>query len=247
MRFSALAACLILGLSVWSPHAFSQKSDEYRAYKQRDAIVPPDTDFTAGPRYDYMVRQLLTYVPEDFNFGAFRNFYARSPYYTPLDDPIISNMQDLAYKIEHSADPAKQLEAREQYDILLEQHLGNLGVITQALVLSQNNDAFGNPERLTKIRDGLLENIVSSGTGRALHSAYTVITPAEERALLHALEFEVAQTQSGRTGVLYYNMHDGIFTKTGEPFTVFVDTTVPIKHLEYERIKAGNAIDLRTR
>ncbi|MCF8495577.1 MAG: hypothetical protein K9G62_02805 [Alphaproteobacteria bacterium] len=238
---------MLLGL-LGSPAMAQTSPPEYLADPGFESDLPPETDFIAGPKYAQMVRQILEGgVPEGFNFTVFRSFYVRTRDYTPLAEDLITRMRDQAFVIEEGRDRAKALEARQAYEALLRSHLANLDVVTQALSLSRQDPVFGDPQMLSAVREGLIRSVTANGNGRSLVAAYRVITPAEEDALLSALDFEVMHTTSDKTGGVYYNMHYGVFRATGEPFTLFVNIEAPVRHLERERIRAGRRLDLRSR
>lgn len=192
-------------------------------------------DLKAGPHYRSMVRQLMTFIPEDFNYSMFRLQYSRSDYYRPDASALIQDLMQQAYIVDEGAESEEEREtALKTYHSILSQHLANYGVLKQAIVFSYQDPRFGNYKTLQAILDGMLESIERSGNGETLNGAYDVITMEEETALLVTLGKKVISTEARSSGISHYNMHlveETAEGMQGQTSTIFVDTRIPVAYL----------------
>ena len=207
------------------------------------AQIYKEKAFLADPAYQAMVRQLNTYVPPGFDYGRFRLLYYQSSYYDPVGDELLEEIMELAYIIDTSKDEADVEKSLELYRRTVSMHLANLAVVAQAWSLSRKDQRFGRTEDLKAIRDGLLTDVIHSGTGEHLDSAYDVVTFAEETMLLHHLNIVLESTDSGHAGIVYYNLHRGTDRETGEKKLVFVNISMPMGYLKHQlEMRGGKMI-----
>lgn len=191
-----------------------------------------DYNFLAGPQYRAQAEELYKRHPDPFDYTKLRSNYALTQQYDPLGDHTNDQLLRLAYYISIEKDAAVLAEKIAAYRALLIDHLGNLGAVTQAMSLARQDKRLGEPAFLKKVRAGLLKSVMVSGNGGTLSGAYHVLTMAEETALLAALRVNVVKTLSQKEGIISYNMHDYIDTKTGKEGTVFVNVTRPLEVIE---------------
>ena len=102
----------------------------------------------------------------------------------------------------------------------------------QALSLARQDKRFGKPEFFEWVREGLIRTVVISGSGISLAKAYDIITLQEETILFQRLGVKPERGEPVKEGVTYYNMHDGVNLKNGRKYTIFVNTSVPMRFLE---------------
>ena len=223
---TACVLCLSPSLSVEAAPIASHITDTHNSSHHQIY------NFTVGPNYRKMVRQVLTYIPDNFNFGSFRNLYSQTEYYNPMGEDIRNQMLQHAFIVQTSENPEEVKEALSKYRTLLYMHLANIDIVTQALSLARQDSRLGDEDQLKKVKIGLFKSILLSGDGTSLNRAYNTITLMEETMLLSHLGFKVEETEYVSMNRLRYNMHLGTTIKTQEEGTVFVDVTVPMKYLE---------------
>lgn len=216
--------------------------------RKPDPLHKPDRpnalDFVSLPAYNRMVRDAIQNRPKGFEFGTFRNYYAELPQYDPLGEATKNEMISLAFTIDNDPDPAKRKEAFGKYGDLISAHLANIDIVTQALILSQQDKMFGDPKFYEYMRNGLLRSIKNSGTGRSLVQAYDAVTLGEETALLKSLRVKLLKTEPAHEGSVYYNMHQVQSPSSVEPYWIFVDVSKPMEFLEWQRQNEANTFTM---
>lgn len=205
--------------------------------------------YRADPQYEHMVRQLIEHIPQTFNFGQFRTVYARTSFYDPIGEISRDALLEQAFIVQTSDDITKIKAALKSYHKLLNTHLANMNVLLQAIALSRDDKRLGNTQWLIKIKKGLLDNILSTGDGKTLKTAYDVITLGEEDMLLAYLGFDVQETEYKNQHMLRYNIHIGHFIdypdpKRPEGIPLFVNISIPIRHIEHLKNQIDQAPDL---
>lgn len=199
----------------------------------------------ANPRYDFMARQAMMHMNEHFRFGQLRRHYMQTRQFDPVGEAITDEMLALSYKAQNTNDTAQINSLLVRYRALVMDHLGNLQVVLQALSLSKLDRRFGNPKFFSWMRDGLVNDVLISGDGKTLRGAYDIITVAEETVLLNKLGVRVLDTQERHEGAVYYTMHEVEDLRSGQKYTVFVNTSFAMKFLESQRTGKTQSIDLR--
>lgn len=189
------------------------------------------SDFSSGAEYKSLVYDALEMNP-NFDFGYFRTLYSSLQNYSPLADDLQRDMLGLAHTIKSEPLSDQRVKALERYTNLTLQNLANIDVVVMALSLSEDDKKFGNPAFFKWMYQGLLENVMRSGTGASFNRAFKVVTLGEESALLSRLGFKILDTTPAHEGSVYYNMHRVQDLKKNQTYTVFVDTTVPMTFLD---------------
>jgi hypothetical protein len=205
--------------------------------KEKPRFVRPrhESDYMSVPEYERLVRMAIQLRPANFEFTTLRTYYTYVPQYDPMGDTARREILNLAYAIQNEPDQAKRKEAFDKYGEMVSAHLGNIDVMSQALVLAREDKIFGDPKFFDYMRRGLLRSIMRSGDGRNLVHAYDVMTLGEETALLRALQVKLIKTEPREAGGTYYNMHDVQDPKTQRTYTIFVNVSKPMDFLEYQR------------
>jgi hypothetical protein len=205
------------------------------------------SDYLSQPMYNTLVHQAIRTRSREFEFGTLRSLYTRTAQYDPLGDTTIQKIANLTFVIENNSDPQKRKEAIDEYGDLVAAHLANIDVVSQALMLSRENKIYGDPAFYEWVQTGLLRNLISSGSGKTLNSAYDAITLGEESQLINILKIQVLQTDSRHSGALWYNMHLVKDSAHAEPYWMFVNVTIPLRFLEDQKKKQGKSFNLRNR
>ncbi len=242
MRFFTFLLMLwIAAAPAYAQEGQPRARESYKAYEPPAAVrsVPNPT---AAPVYDMLARKAVRLRPADFPFGTFRAYYAATDRYDPLAENTIRRMLVLSYRAQNEPDPEKRAKSLDEYGDLLAQHLANIEIVNQALVLARENRKFGDPEFLTWMRAGLMRSVLDSGDGQSLGRAYNVVTLGEETLLLRELYGKALRTESAGEGAIYYNMHEVEDPATHKPYWVFVDTSRPMEYLERKKRETGNRI-----
>ena len=187
--------------------------------------------YIANPRYEFMAQQASKYMSDYFQFGQFRGYYMQTRQYDPIGDQTVERLQNLAYEVQEGIDQQEVSDALVSYRKLVWEHLANLRVVLQALALSKIDARFGNPKFFSWLRDGLVHDVMISGTGKSLDEAYDVITLSEETIIFGRLGVRRLSTQAAQEGYYDYNMHEVEDLRTGQHWTLFVNTTHPMRFL----------------
>ena len=238
MTIRCFARCfltlILLGVFL-PPQAFAQS-------------VSAPTDYYGDFAYQKLARTLLEYQPRisRFDFTALRSEYTRTQQYDPIGEETLEAMRALAPKIQYAKDDEEAAPYLEDYNILLRDHIAHIAVVAQAIILSRENSRFGDLKKLQAIRDGLLESLLKNGDGLKPETAYEIVTLAEETAVLRSGGYTLNGTQTYKTGVIYYNVHD-VRTPDNLQGVVFTNVTLPMRHLSALDAAQGSALDLRKR
>jgi hypothetical protein len=218
--FVRFIICLITGCLLAMPGGAP-------AFAQNDNIL-------ARPQFNFMAREALD-MPDDFDFTGLRFYYSQTPQYDPLSTQATEWLLKFAYAAQMEADPEKQKKAFGDFALTVAAHLGNIDVVSQALSFSRQDMRFGDPEFFKWLRQGLLQSVLESGDGGSLLRAYDVVTMGEEAGLLNELNVDVLSSETVQEGNTYYNMHEVSDARHTGPYTIFVNTKIPMKWLEYQR------------
>ncbi|MCB1651226.1 MAG: hypothetical protein KDI46_04160 [Alphaproteobacteria bacterium] len=244
-KTTSLAALLLLAFSITFGPSCTHAQDFQRSrntYQTMDDVQRKG--YLAEPQFDYLARAALRREP-GFDFMRFRRYYAQTRQYDPLGEETLERMNELAFGIETEKDPEKNRLYMDEYQNLLLKHLANLGVVMQALSLSRTNPRFGDPGLFKWIKAGLTRDVLMSGNGRSLDDAYDVITTTEETVLITLLGLQRLDTISNKEGRIYYNMNEVYDPRTKEKWTLFVNTSFPMKFLEAkEKLQKSFTVDL---
>jgi hypothetical protein len=184
--------------------------------------------------------------PGPFNITALRVFYPETAAYDPSGEQAIEKLHRAAFRVQKAKDEKVAETALAEYWLLLTDHMGNIAVVTEALALSRQDPRFGDPEILEKLRQGHVENIMNSGDGKTLSTAYTATTLADDEVLLRGLGVKYVSVESAHSGAVYYNMYE-VEDAKGERRTIFTDISKPMRFLEEKRKHDIRQLDLRYR
>ncbi len=84
-----------------------------------------------------------------------------------------------------------------------------------------------------EIAQGLIDSILSTGDGESVDTAYKVLSPNDEFAVLNYYEYEVLDEDTVDDGYVVYDWVE-VSTKEGDEKTVYFDVTEPAdKMMEY--------------
>ncbi|MCK5285579.1 MAG: hypothetical protein KAJ86_08355 [Alphaproteobacteria bacterium] len=202
------------------------------------------TNFLAEKHYNQLTHDLINNTI-NFNYGNYRTQYTLSKRYDPIGDIANKTLLDIAYKIQNEQNPEEIKKAQIAYRTHIMNHMANMTVVLQALLLSYEDKRFGNPKFWKKLRNGLLKSVKDSGNGRTLSSAYHIITSMEETMLLRLLRVKIIKTTSSHSGILYYNMHEIEELNTKVRKTIFIDTTQPMDYLALKKRTAPAIFNIR--
>ncbi len=215
------------------------------AIAQKYRVAPVITkSYADTPYYNGMARNALKNKPARFDFMKFRVLYVRTRQYDPIGETALKTINDLAYIVIHDENPERVAGALFAYQAEVAKHLAHIDVVMLALSLAREDKRFGHPEFFEWMRDGLIKTVLISGDGYTLNGAYDIITLSEEVILFNRLNFQKNETIPVKEGIVYYNMHDGEDMQSGRKRTVFVNTSIPMKHLEALRVEQKETFTL---
>ena len=204
----------------------------YGTGKQGEFGRPPNQSYSARPYFNAMVRDAMKNKPTRFDFMKFRILYSQTPQYDPIGEETLAELNEFAYIVVNDADPERVKSALLAYRTVVSNHLAHIDVVLQALSLARQDKRFGKPEFFEWVREGLIRTVVISGSGISLAKAYDIITLQEETILFQRLGVKPERGEPVKEGVTYYNMHDVVNLKNGRKYTIFVNTSVPMRFLE---------------
>lgn len=241
----------LCGICIYTPFSAAKASSFLKHNQAQDISVytPVFYEFDAEPRYKQMVRQLLTHIPYNFNFGAFRRIYARTSFYDPIGEDARDLLLKHAFVVDTSENVSEVKEALSNYHDVLQTHLANINVVLQAIALSRTDKRLGNTEWLLKVKKGLLKNLLDTGDGKTLNTAYEVVTLAEETLLLSHLGFAIEDTAYKSQHMIKYHLHIGQFIDNPNPnmpngVPLFVNVSIPMRHIEKQKEEKERESDL---
>lgn len=197
----------------------------------KDADLYPYA-YTSQPKYERMAREALARKPAYFDFMTFRSLYANTRQYDPISEETIEKMHKLAFAAVNGKNPEDRDRALSGYQFLIADHLANVGVISQALAYARQDKRFGNVNFFRWMQSGLMQSVMNSREGRTLKDAYAIVTFPEETVLLSQIGVRLIQINPRKEGFTYYNMNDVEDLRTGQRWTVFVNTNFPMGFLE---------------
>lgn len=215
---------------------------QQKVYKPQPYIIAPDP--YAEAFYKTLVHKAIEDRAPDFDFPSLHIYYTLTQAYDPVAETTIKRLQTFAFDVENGTDPEKRKKSLDQYGELVATHLGNIDVVSQALVLARENPKFGDPKFYEWIRAGLLLDIMGSGNGNSLMEAYDALTLGDEVFLLSSLNVKVLRTESAQESSIYYNMHEVEDLKHPEPYWIFVDVSKPMAWLERQKQLHGRKISM---
>lgn len=232
-RYLKIFAHIFFVLIALSPVARAQETsnDKIKNPANYDAVPIENNDYTARPYYEWMARQALSHGFDNFDFGKFRGYYAKTEEYDPTAQKTLDQLYALAFALEKETDAAKAKKIITDYTALITAHLANIDVVTAAAGLSARDSRLGDTKFFGRMRDGLLQSVLKSGDGENLFRAYSVITLGEETALLKSLPVKILDVKTEQSGGVYYNMHLVSDSAHQKPYTIFVDVTVPMTRM----------------
>ncbi len=189
----------------------------------------------ANPQYEFMARRAFQVYPKEFDFMEFRAVYSETRQYDPIGEDTLARMDTLSYTVMTEKNTEKSGMALLEYRALVADHLAHLGVVMKALTLARQDKRFGNPDFFRWVKAGIMDTVMISGTGKSLREAYDVVTLPEETALLYTLNVKLLKADPRNEGMIWYNMDDVEDLRTKEHWTVFVNTTYPMRFLEEQQ------------
>ncbi len=204
----AAAAVLILSVS--------------SASQQKQPNKPPSP---AGPTYEEMVARLKQ-GDLSVDFSDLRLKYAASADYDPEEgsDEVGKMYEALNKKdFQGALDIAKGVLEKQYVNI--DSHI----VVSEAYE-GLNNEAMSKLHH--DIAMGLFRSILGSGNGASTESAYTVISVAEEYALMRAMGWRPQRQSYMHKGKRSYDQMDVLDTKDNSTLTVYFDTTLSDQLME---------------
>jgi hypothetical protein len=238
------AFILILFLMAMVPNAWAQNKS---VTAQKPASQLYLNAYRANPQYDAMVRTAMSKKPAQFDFMRLRSLYAQTRQYDPIGDDTVKTLTGFAYQALNEKEAKKAEVALFNYQQTIASHLANLGVVMQALALAREDKRFGQVGFFEWVRDGLIKSVMNSRRGRTLSDAFAVVTLPEETVVISSLGLKLLKTVPVQESRIYYNMNEVLNPRTGEKWTVFVNTSIPMRflQLQQEDLKNLRNFDIR--
>ena len=101
--------------------------------------------------------------------------------------------------------------------------------------LAKTDDRFGDVQMLETLQKNITQSLLKTGKGTKLNNAFDVVTFEEETYILMNMGVKLISTDSRQLGITYYNMHLVEDRITGDRRTVFINTSIPMRHLEEQQ------------
>ena len=228
---SVFLIAVFIGFVGGSAQAQQDRETTYRAVRDKNVAPEKSVEYIGNLMYAEMARRLMEEDGVNVDFVILRSQYIKSDYYDPIGDETLDRLQILAILAQTSTDPQDKAQLLAAYKMLLQRHIAHLGIVAQAIVFSKQSPMFGDLQKLQKIRNGLVNSIVTTGNGQTPETAFEIITLAEETAVLRNARYKVVKTDHLEQGIMRYNVHE-IITDDGIKGVAFMNVTFPMKHLE---------------
>ncbi len=256
MRLGFLLTIILLALSLNAAPARAQFDGEVQIKPKAQVVSPKQkarpsrlylNAHRANPQYELMVRTALSDMPEKgFDFTRLRSLYSQTRQYDPIGQDALKLMNDLAYTAINTKDPEKAQLALRGYQQVVATHLGNLGVVMQALSMARSDKRFGKVAFFEWVRDGIIRSVMLGRKGRSLKDSFGVLTLPEETLTIAYLGLRLLKSTPVQEARVFYNMNEVQDPKTGEKWTLFVNTSVPMQFLQIKREEnEGVKFDIR--
>lgn len=240
-------ALIIFSSSLFAPlisHAQSDGIVPFTAYQTDKKSKNQRLEYLGHVTYGVMANRLMREAPEKFDYVILRSQYMKSAHYDPMGERALQRLTKLAYEVISASSDHAVIEPLERYYELLERHIAHIGVVSQAIALSRDDERFGDTEKLQKIRSGLFQSIVKTGDGLKPETSYEIVTLSEETAVLRDSGATLIGTELIKQGIMQYHAHE-IQTPEGIRGVLFTNVTFPMKHLEKLNNGRGEKLDLR--
>ncbi|HBR69438.1 MAG TPA: hypothetical protein DEA55_08700 [Rhodospirillaceae bacterium] len=210
-------------------------------------LMYDDRSYINDPHYRGLADQAVRYYkyqPQNFPFQKFRRHYSGTSWYDPVTDKLREDLLKSAYDLTNSKDQEVVKQAKKNYEEIVSNHMGNIGIIMEALALAREDKRFGDPGFFRWMRDGLIQVIIGSGDGKTLTSAYHTYTADEETMLVAYLGLKLINTEARQEGRIAYNMHLVRDPKTNREYTIFIDVTRAMAKIQNSKKKEKSGIGL---
>ena len=186
----------------------------------------------ANPKFEAMARHALSNYPTKMDWVSFRRTYTQTRQYDPDGIETIEKLHKIAFTLDTTQDPDEYQAQLRAYQNLVINHMAHLGVVMELAALAESHKRYGDPKFFNWLKRGIIRTVINSGTGYTLDDAYDVITLHEEEMIFRYIRHIVQETVPNREVSIYYNMHKTQNVDTGKTYTIFVNTTLPMKFLE---------------
>lgn len=212
MRF-LLYAFLLSVLFSSSVHA--QNSE--LSYLQTDPSVLIKRQYDNRLVYKRLAKQARNYDRRnEFPFDQMVYAYAGSPDYDPYGKETIDTLYKLAYDVENIKDPEGLKKKYLQFTNIVNDHLGNLGIVNAAISLTRQNAILTDIDFLQWIKNGLIKRLLRSGDGYNPATAYRIVSMEEENFLLIHKNLELIDREYFSTGRQFFHVYRTQNRKTGD-------------------------------
>jgi len=159
----------------------------------------------------------------EFPFERMAYAYASGPDYDPYGKDTIDMLYKLAYDVENIKDPEVLEKKYLQFTNIVNDHLGNLGIVNAVISLTRQNAILGDIEFLQWIKNGLIERLLRSGNGYNPATAYRIVSMEEESFLLIHKHLELIDREYFSTGNQFYHVYRTQERKTRNPVKFYTN------------------------
>lgn len=166
----------------------------------------------------------------EFPFSQLVYAYAAGPDYDPYGKDTIDMLYKLAYEIENQEDPDILEKKFLQFNTIVNNHLGNLGIVNAVISLTRQNKTLCDIKFLEWIKGGLIERLLRSGDGYNIATAYQIVSMEEETLLLLKRNLELIGREYFSTGTQFYHIYRTIGRKTGDPVKLYTNLGLVMSH-----------------
>lgn len=200
---------------LFSSGVYAQSSD--LSYLQADPNALIQRQYDHRLVYKKLATQARNYDRRnEFPFARMANAYANGPDYDPYGKETIEMLYKLAYDVENIKDPEVLEKKYLQFTNIVNDHLGNLGVINAVISLTRQNAILGDIEFFQWVKNGLIERLLRSGNGYNPATAYRIISLEEESLLLIQRNLELIDREYFSTGNQFFHVYRTRGRRTGD-------------------------------
>ena len=212
--------------------AASNKNDKGQVFSVYELKRWDATSKQFSDRYEGNIRDIRSgRVSLENKIYELRAYYPYAKYYDPFSKKLVDQMMLYAYTVDTSKDRGEVNKALDSFRDLVYKHIVNLGVVDNALKLSQLNPRLGDSVFFKKVRDLIRSTLGGMGNvGTDPDHAYKVITYAEEIYILETYGATIEKSEIYEVADQFFDVRD-IVTEDGENMQLFFDVTQTIRNV----------------
>lgn len=196
----------------------------------------PPEDYYALASYEAMANEIFKHQNYNVGLTNFRLLYSSIQRYQPLADETKDELYKAAFQATNGATPQEQEDGKARFTLITYEHLANIAILATAIDLTKQYPELGDVRFYQMTYDNIFENILESGDGKTINSAYQVISFDEETEILRAKNLKIidqiiAEPDIGRMTNIYQMQN----IRNGKIEPVHINVRIPLRYIEKQR------------